>query len=176
MTTRLKTWIAGGAAVLTLAAGAPMLMASTFADKATLDKQDQPQRRQGPGGPGGPGMRMRGGPRGPMGFGPGFRGLDLSDDQKEQLKKIAESHRDEFRAAGEKVRAARDGMQALVEADNLDENAIRAKSAQIAAAEADVMILNAKVRRESLQVLTADQLNKLKEQREQRGQRQRRGQ
>ena len=98
-----------------------------------------------------------------MGFGPGFRELDLTDDQKAQLKSIAESHRDEFQAAGEKVGAAREGMRALVEADTINESAIRAKSAEIAAAEADVMILNAKVRQESMQVLTSEQLQKLKE-------------
>ena len=159
MTTRIKTYIAAGAAVLTLAAGAPLLLA-----------QDQQPRGRGPGfgGPppgGGPGMRMGGGP---MGLGPGMRELDLTDDQKQQLKTIAESHRDEFRAAGEKARAAHDGMQALVDADNLDENAIRAKSAEIAAAEAEVMILNAKVRKESMQVLTSEQQAKLKELNDQR--------
>jgi protein CpxP len=107
-------------------------------------------------------MRMRG-PGGPMGFGPGFQMLDLTDDQKTQLKSIAESHRDEFRAAGEKARAAHEGMQALIEGDSIDENAIRAKSAEIAAAEAEVMILNAKVRQQSMQVLTSEQLAKLKE-------------
>ena len=164
MTTRIKTYIAAGAAVLGLAAGAPMLLASASVDTATAAEQDQQPRGRGPGGgPGGPGMRMRGpgGPGGPMGFGPGFRELNLSDDQREQIKKIAESHRDEFRAAGEKARAAHDGMQALIEADNIDESAIRAKSAEIAAAEADVMILNARVRHESMQILTAEQQAKL---------------
>ena len=51
----------------------------------------------------------------------------------------------------------------MLEADSIDESAIRAKSAEIAAAEADVMILNAKVRQESMQVLTSEQLAKLKE-------------
>ena len=150
MTTRFKTSLAAALAVVTIATAAPMLMA-----------QDQPQHRQGPGfgGPGGPGMR-RGGP---MGFGPEFRQLDLTDDQKAQLKSIAESHRDEFRAASEKARAAHDGMQALVEADSINESAIRAKSAEIAAAEAEVMILNAKVRQESMQILTSEQQQKLKE-------------
>lgn len=167
MTTRLKTYIAAGAAVLTLAAGAPLLLAS----------QDPQPRRPGPGfgGPppgGGPGMRMG---AGALGLGPGMRELDLTDDQKQQLKTIAESHRDEFRAAGEKARAAHQGMQALVEADTIDENAIRAKSAEIAAADAEMMILNAKVRKESMQILTAEQLAKLKELKDQgprrRGQR-----
>jgi protein CpxP len=112
---------------------------------------------------GGPGMR---GPGGGIGF--GFGALDLTDDQKAQLKTIADSHRDEFRAAGEKVRAAREGMRALIEADSLDESAVRAKSTEIAAAEADVMILNAKVRNESFQILTSEQQAKLKELRESR--------
>jgi periplasmic protein CpxP/Spy len=170
MTTRFKTSVAAGIAVMALATAAPMLVASAAGDKATADRQDQPQQPRGPGfggpppgGRGGPGMRGPGGPMGPMGFGPGFRQLDLTDDQKAQLKSIAESHRDEFRAAGEKARAAHDGMQALIEADAIDEAAIRAKSAEIAAAEADVMILNAKVRKESMQVLTTEQLAKLKE-------------
>lgn len=177
MTTRIKTYLAAGAAVLTLAAGAPMLLAAASGHEATADKQDAQPRRPGPGfggpppgGGRGPGMRgpgARGGPMG-FGFGPGFRALDLSDDQREQLRKIAESHRDEFRAAGEKARAAHEGMQALMDADDVDEKAIRAKSAEIAAAEADVMILNAKVRHESLQVLTAEQQEKLKELREKR--------
>jgi len=160
MTTRFKVSLAAAVAVMTMATAAPMLMA-----------QDQPQRRQGPGfgGPppgGGPGMR---GPGGPMGFGPGFRELDLSDDQKAQLKSIADSHRDEFRAAGEKVRAIRESMRSLVDAESINESAIRAKSAEIAAAEADMLILNAKVRKESMQILTAEQLAKLKEQRDSRG-------
>ena len=54
-------------------------------------------------------------------------------------------------------------MRALVEADSINESAIRAKSAEIAAAEADLLILNAKVRQESMQVLTSEQLAKLNE-------------
>jgi len=175
MTTRFKTSLAAALAVATIATAAPMLMAASSA-KATEARQDQPQRRQGPGfhlrqgyggqvglpppgGPGGPGMR-RGGP---MGFGPGFRELDLTEDQKAQLKTIADSHRAEFEAAGQKIGAAREGMRALVEGDSINEGAIRAKSAEIAAAEADLMILNAKVRQESMQVLTSEQLQKMKE-------------
>lgn len=172
MTTRFKTSLAAGIAALSLAAAAPVFVAA---------QDQQPQnRRPGIGGPGGgPGMPgMRRGPGGPFGFGPGFRALDLTDDQRAQLRQIADSHRDEFKAAGEKTRAAREGMRALVEADQIDENAIRAKSQEIAAAEAEVMILNAKVRQQSLQVLTSEQQAKLKELRNQRqgGARQRRPQ
>lgn len=164
MTKRFKISLAAALAVVTMATAAPMLMAATSA-KATVPGQDQPQRRQGPGmgGPRGPGggPGMRGG--GPLGFGPGFRELDLTDDQKAQLKTIADRHRGELQAAGQKVGAARQSMRALVDGDAINEGAIRAKSAEIAAAEADLMILNAKVRQESMQVLTSEQLAKLKE-------------
>ena len=70
MTTRVKTYIAAGAAAFTLAAGTQMLLAATSADKATVDQQDQQPRGRGPGfggpPPGGPGMRGPGGPMGPM--------------------------------------------------------------------------------------------------------------
>jgi Spy/CpxP family protein refolding chaperone len=176
MTTRFKTSLAAGIAALTLAVAAPVFVAAATSAKATAPEQQEQARRQGPGfggpppgGPGMPGMR-RGGPGG-FGFGPGFRALDLSDDQKAQLRQIAASHREEFKAAGDKARAAHDGMQALMEADQIDENAIRAKSQEIAAAEAEVMILNAKVRQQSLQVLTPEQQAKLKELRANRQQR-----
>ena len=165
MTTRIKTMFAAGAAALMLAGAAPLVMAD----------QAQPQQRQQRRGPGGPdGMRgMRGGP----GFGgPEFRNLDLSDDQKAQLKKIRDAREAEFKAAFEKIGTARQGMRQLLEADSINEGAIRAKSQLVAAAEADLAILNAKLRKESMQVLTAEQLAKLKERAEKRGPRQRRPQ
>lgn len=157
MTTTLKTFLAAGFVAVVLAAGSALVMA-----------QDAQMPRRGPGpGVGGPppgGMRGPGGPMG-MGFGPGFRELDLTDDQKAQVKSIVDSHQAEFKAVGDKMRAAREGMRALIEADTLDEAAVRAKSVEVAAAEADAAILNAKVRTQTLQVLTAEQQARLKERR-----------
>ena len=142
MTTRFKTGLAAGLMAIAMAGTAPALMA-----------QGAPQRR------GGPEM----GRRGPGFGGPGFGGLDLTDDQQAQLRKIRDARQSEFKAAGEKLGAARQGMRALIEADTINESAIRAKSAEVAAAEAEVAILNAKVRAESLQILTSEQQAKLKE-------------
>src|SRR5262245_50583065 len=57
--------------------------------------------RRGPGGPGG----MFGGPGGPGGFGRGpggplglLRQLDLSEDQRAQVRQVMESHRAELQA------------------------------------------------------------------------------
>jgi protein CpxP len=150
MTTRFKSTIAAGVAAVMLAGAAPLLLAQ--------DQPQQPQQRQRRGGPGVDGPRgMRGGP------GMEFRGLDLTDDQRAQLRKIREARQSEFKAAGEKLRAAREGMRALIEADSINESAIRSKSQEVAAAEAEVAILNAKVRAESMQILTSEQQAKLKE-------------
>jgi len=151
MTKTLKLSLAAGFVAVALAAGSGLVLA-----------QDGPGPRRGPGGPPPAGMRGPGGPMG-MGIGAGFRELDLTDDQKTQIKSIAESHQAEFKAVGDKMRAAREGMRALIEADTLDESAVRAKSVEVAAAEADAAILNAKVRAQTLQVLTSEQLAKLKE-------------
>jgi Spy/CpxP family protein refolding chaperone len=61
------------------------------------------------------------------------------------------------------MRTAREGMRALIEAERIDEGAIRAKSSEVAAAEAEIAILNAKVRQEAVQILTSEQQQKLKE-------------
>jgi Spy/CpxP family protein refolding chaperone len=158
MTRKIKFTVAAGAAALMLAGGAPLVMA-----------QDQPQqqRRRAPGGPG-VGGPMRG-MRGPGPGGPDFRALNLTDDQRAQMQKIREARQSEFKAAGEKLHAAREGMRQLIESDTINESAIRSKAAEVAAAEADVAILNARVRQESLQILTSEQQAKLKELREQRG-------
>ena len=158
MTRRFKTVLGAGLVAIAMAGTVPALMA-----------QHDPQRR-GPG----VGRQMRG----PGGMGGEFRGLDLTDDQRAQLRKIREARQSEFKAAGDKLGAARQGMRALIQAETIDESAIRAKSTEVAAAEADMAILNAKVRAESMQILTAEQQAKLKELRTKRqGQmKQRRGQ
>src|SRR5688572_18930467 len=160
MTTRFKNGIAAGVAALMLAGAAPLL---------AQDQPQQPQRQRR----GGPGFD---GPRGMRAGGMEFRGLDLTDDQRAQLRKIREARQPEFKAAGEKLRAARAGMRALIEADSINESAIRSKSQEVAAAEAEVAILNAKVRAESMQILTSEQQAKLKELRASRPGPRRRGQ
>jgi protein CpxP len=149
-------------------AAALVAVATSGVAIALAQDAGQPQRREGQGPRGGPGFGgpMRG-PGGP-GFGMEFRGLDLSDDQRAQLRKIRESHEAEFKAVREKLRAARQGMRELIEADAINESAIRARSTEVAAAEADAAILNARVRAEAMQILTAEQQQKLKELRAQR--------
>jgi Spy/CpxP family protein refolding chaperone len=128
-------------------------------------------------GPDGPrqGMR-RGGPGGPMGGPggvglPGLRQLELSDAQKEQIKTITQSHRDEMRQVAQRTREAQRGMDAAAEGTSVDESSIRASSTALAAALADGAILRAKINAEIFGILTPDQQQKLAELRTQREQR-----
>ena len=88
----------GLAGLLTALAGAPFLVSDVNAQ-----------------GPGGPRMSNGRGPGGPGMFGQIMLGrLDLSDVQREQVKQIFESHRDEQAAIGERVRTAHKALETAV--------------------------------------------------------------
>jgi periplasmic protein CpxP/Spy len=158
MTTKLRlTAIAG---IITLSG---LAVATTFAQDGAPRGGPGMQRR-GPGGPGGPG-----GPMGLLGdLGRGLRALDLTDAQREQVRGIAKSHETGFRELGERLRTARQGLEALVTDDTVDETAIRAKSGELAAVEADAAVMRAKVHQEVFSILTAEQQTKARELRAER--------
>ena len=121
------------------------------------------QPAEGRRGPGGPGGRM-GGPGGPGGIGlPGLRELDLSDAQKEQIRTIQQSHRDEMQQIGERTRTAQHAIDQAASGTSVNEATIRTQSTALAAAIADGAILRAKVNAEIFNVLTAEQQQKLNE-------------
>jgi periplasmic protein CpxP/Spy len=122
-------------------------------------------RRMGPGGPSGFGFgRGPGGPFGMLGeLGRGLRQLELTDAQREQLRGVMQSHQAEFREIGDRLRTAYQALDATVTADAVDESAIRARSADVAAIQADAAVLRAKVHQEIFSLLTAEQQAKAKE-------------
>lgn len=124
-----------------------------------------PGRFGGPGGPGGPfGRGGRGGPGGPMGIlGPMMiERLDLTTDQRDRVKQILESHRQEQQAIAQRGMAARNALEAAITADSFDESAIRARAADVGAVEADETVVRARVYAEVFQILTSDQQTRLK--------------
>jgi Spy/CpxP family protein refolding chaperone len=147
---------------LTLGAG---LIALGVGAGAYVHAQDQntnppPPAFRGRGmGPGGPGR----GAGGPMGMLPmlGPR-LGLSDAQRDQIKTIAATHKDEWKALAGRGRAAHMALDDAISADAVDEAAIRQKSAEAAAVDADVAVARAHAHGEVLQILTADQKAQLK--------------
>src|SRR5438105_4784359 len=98
-------------AVLAAVAAGAIAIGVTAGERASAQNTNQDQRPYRSGGPGGPGRfggpGMPGGPGGPLGMlrmlGPQ---LNLTDAQKEQIKNIAESHREEWKALGDRERAA----------------------------------------------------------------------
>ena len=162
--------VLAGVAVLTAAVGfVTTVQLSARADAAAGQEPAAQAERRGPGpmgrgmmGFGGPGFR--GGPGGPFGMG-GFplRGLDLTDAQHDQVKAIMESHRDEQKAIGDRMQAARKALHEAIAADTFDEAAVRAKAAEIGAVEADAAVLQARIKGEIFAILTPEQVKKAKE-------------
>jgi protein CpxP len=109
--------------------------------------------------------------RGSGGFGLALRQLDLTDAQREQVQSIFQQNRDEMRAAGEKLRAARRGLHDAASAGTVDEAAIRTAAETLANAEAEAAISRARVHAQVWQILTPEQQAKAKELRQQREQR-----
>jgi periplasmic protein CpxP/Spy len=123
-----------------------------------------PHARRGPGGPGGPfGFR---GPGGPGGFGAPMlllRQLDLTEDQRTQVRQVMDSHRDELKAVGERLTAAHKVQNDAITATQFDESAVRAATADLAAVLGDAAVLHAKVHSEVFALLTPEQQAKAAE-------------
>ena len=154
---------------LTLTLGAGLVAAGVSAG-AYLHAQDgntnQPpppfRRGMGPGEPGGPGRF--GGPGGPMGMLPplGPR-IGLTDVQRDQIKAIADAHKDEWTSLADRGRAAHMALDAAITADSVNEALIRQKSADASAVDADLAVARAHAHAEVFQILTADQKAQMKQ-------------
>lgn len=122
-----------------------------------------PLMAQGPEGRGG--MRGHGGMRGPMGartLGLLVRGLELTDAQREQVRGIVSARQADFKAIGDRLRAAHLAQRQAMTRVPVDENEIRARVSEASAAEADFAVLRARVHEQVYQVLTPEQQTKAK--------------
>ena len=132
--------------------------AFVHAQDQTTDGTHRPFR----GGPGGPGRF--GGPGGPMGMLPMLgREMNLTDAQRDQIKAIADSHKDEWKAIVDREWTAREALNAAITADTVNDALVRQKSAEVAAVEADAAVARAHTYAEVVQILTADQKAQLKQ-------------
>ena len=116
---------------------------------------------QPPGGRGGgPGQMMA-----------GMRALDLTDEQHNEIRHIAERYRESDGTQREQHRAARAALREATTADVVSESTIRALAAEVALFEADAAVRRAYMHAEMLQVLTPDQRAQLQELRAEREER-----
>jgi protein CpxP len=145
-TKRLALGVATGVLVLGVGAG-------VYATAQNTNQDPRPFSRGG---------RM-GGPGGPMGMLPMLaRELNITDAQKAQIKTIADSHRDEWKALGDRARTAHEALQQAVTADTVDEGLIRQRSAEVAAVDADMAVARARAHAEVFQLLTPEQKTQAK--------------
>jgi periplasmic protein CpxP/Spy len=171
----------GRLAARVLAATAAIVIATSAVALA------QPGRGGGPGGRGGPGS----GPGGPLAglFGihvqEHLRGLDLSEAQREQIRTIMQSHREEAQALAQRGAAALRTLNDATMAGG-DEGAIRQHSQSLGEVVGDAAILRSRVHGEVWGVLTpeqqakatamrADRQQRMEERRQQFEQRRQRG-
>lgn len=154
---------------IALGVGASLLaLGVTAGVYATAQNPNQDQVRSGrPGGPGRWGGPGRGGPGGPMGMLPMFGPqIGLTDAQRDQIKTIAESHTEEWKALGDRARTAHLALNEAITADTLDEALIRQKSAEVAAVDADLAVARAHAHALVFQILTAEQKAQVKKMQE----------
>lgn len=160
---RMFSHLAMGFGALALAAGMGMSAQAWAQDQNTGDGPRPFSGRRGPMGPGG-----RGGPLGP---GLALRGLDLTDAQRQQIRTLMESNREQLQPLLERAAQARRALEAAVTADVFDEGTIRSRHAELAAAEVDLAVARARTHADVLQILTPEQRaeqKKIEAQREER--------
>ena len=87
--------------------------------------------------------------------------LDLTTDQRDRVRQILDSHRDEQKAIGDRAMKAHEALQDAV-TSTFDESAVRARAADVAEVDADQAVAQARVYGEVFQILSADQQQKLK--------------
>jgi protein CpxP len=115
--------------------------------------------RGGRGGPGGPGPRD--------GLGPMARDLNLSDEQKAQVKKISDSFAESTRSLHEQLRTLHES-EADPFSGTFDEAAVRAAAEARAKIEVELQVSHAKMMSQIGAVLTADQKAQLASRRHER--------
>lgn len=112
---------------------------------------------------------QRGGPGGRFARRP-FKGylaklakeLGVTDEQKTKIKGIFKDFRSQNAPIRQTMQAERAKLRELIQGGGADESAIRAQSAKIAAAEADLAVARGAMVKQIQAVLTPDQVAKLK--------------
>jgi protein CpxP len=143
------------------AAFGAIVLATTAVVVFSQNPPPRPDRPQGPP-PGGFGHRGPGGPNGPGEFWP-LAGLNLTDAQKEQIKKIHESFDESTKALRDQMRTLHDNDTADPLSGNFDEGAFRSAAEARAKIQVEMEVQHAKMMWQVASILTAEQKTELAE-------------
>jgi Spy/CpxP family protein refolding chaperone len=97
--------------------------------------------------------------------------LQMTPQQQQQLKDIFARNRPQGEPLRKQFMDERRALRSLIQTDTIDEPAIRAQVARLAAVEADMAVHHAHVSKEIRAILTPEQIAKAKELQEQRDKR-----
>lgn len=97
--------------------------------------------------------------------------LQLTPQQQQQFRDVFAKNRPQGEPLKKQFLDERRALRALIQADTVDEGAIRAQVAKLAAVEADMAVHRAHVSKEIRAILTPEQIAKTKELQEQRDKR-----
>lgn len=89
--------------------------------------------------------------------------LELTADQRTQIKTILEGEQDNLKPLLTSLRDARINLRAAIHADDANETSVRAASAKVASAEADLAVERLKISGKIAPILTTGQRQKLSE-------------
>lgn len=88
--------------------------------------------------------------------------LGLSIQQKQEVKEIFSKNRPQAEPLMKLLKTERRALRELIQADVIDEAAIRAQSSKVAAVEADLAVQRAHVAQQVRAILTPEQVQKFK--------------
>ena len=89
--------------------------------------------------------------------------LELTADQRSQIEPILESEREHLKPLLTSLQDARINLRAVIHADGANETSVRAASAKVASAEADLAVERLKISGKIAPILTAEQRQKISE-------------
>ena len=116
----------------------------------------------------GPAMGRSGGQMGPMGM---FRRLDLSTQQKDELKATFQAQRDQNQAVRDRVRKAEQALQTELLADAPDQGKIQQLQTDLNQAQQDALGARVAMELKAYQILTPAQRQQLRDAQARRGSR-----
>ena len=118
-----------------------------------------------------PGAGAGPGPAAALLHGPVGDRLELTDEQRDQIRGILEGQREASRPWHEDMKNLGDELEKAIEAEPFDEEAVRALARQVADIRVELAVARARTGQEVRAVLTPDQRETLGEMRAQRQQR-----
>ncbi len=107
------------------------------------------------------GFGKRGHHRGGMGM--MFRGLDLTDEQKAQMKSIRQASKETAKPIREQMKANRQKLQTLSESGTFDQSQVQAIAARQGSLMAQMIVEKEKVKSQIFNILTPEQKAKAAE-------------